>query len=1606
MSLEPENATGSASQSSSSEAVSVMASNVLVQATPCSDLSNVDGDEDSCGQMSLICGLLRPQTQQQHSQLKQSIASKSPLRPNFFVSITKALDLELEESMLHAETGYTADLCGGQDSPSACHSNRSNRSAASPSAHRSRPFASVLASFPNHAQTSSSTRSPRRAVLVENTCSPRQCDTGDNENARPAAPSGRNNHIASSNSTSSRKENDPSSCESVALSSVRQESVQGRDPHSTAFSPATRRAAAATVTTSADASVPSGITALTKSAGSTYHTPKEQRLGEQPPPTTEPAPRPAPTPNSLVKTAKSAPGRPQPRLKPLSRSTNTNTTPPNAFVSPAQHNEAAVTPTGPRDRLLGRQAATTPLHHFIEEATQLEENPPNPIQPRLQSPADLEMRPRDSAAVASNHHHTARPTTPRAGQRSPPRRAPTTPTTALRPAGTTTGCPAGTPSEDSFTRPTAAEERERWLRSTDAQALHVSVGRLAGVSGFETQNGAVITPARRLLQTRAPRTPSPRRRGPATPKTSPGGPASSRKSPKGQRPRFGLASPARSPRQLPQRGRPSGRYALRERNNEQDVDADMFEAGPSSRAPISVGQQPLPQPHVPGGVGKERDRKEGRGRKPGRKDIDMIGSDEDESLHSQLSQMSFGSPPPASKTKSRSRSRHHRPHPEAENVLVPHTPTNSSGSLGGQPSRPPLIGARHAAGFDLDAPLPMTDSQKSRSDKTSSSNFIPPAAQPPSAPRRKLRSPTPISYVTNSSGEQLAIPMEEDIFRPLTPPNPVPARTPGDGNDGLRITPTQPSEIQDSQHPAVIAARQRFTESVRGSTTTIGVSQAIIPELPQPPRAVASTDDRAGVAVRLGRRLDFSAGAKPNAPGPSDAGRPPVLAAPPPFIERITGRPPSGGGHQRMTSGPKIFPPVRAKPPSYAEPANETTIMDIDVNEVISGTPDDPIASSSSPRHDAKGKGRAVDVDVAKRRMVAQPLGPTHQAPPKRTFRQLDDDAEEAELPSEIDFTMATQQAQVLARKKLSERKSSPAAPHQRRIPITTTPKSPRRGAAATGPRRSPKQYTSHAKLERDSAKKRRRQQERGDATSEDEVEIEVNQNDMVASSEVDLTSPTKTKPSVKRARSLSTRPSGSTESPVTKKRQAKKRKTRSLHWDYTDFPMSRVFAKWSKNKFFYPGTVVSRSEKTPNKLTVRFDDDTFTDVDVSKVRLGILQLGDVVQVVDRWRETGVVRDVSGWTKEERWSVEIALKDKDGDEEQMVCEGKNLRVHEKEINRQWDDRMLGVDEVEVSSDVLTGGEQSAEAPPEPEPVSPEPQAHPNRSARRRSSTRAAPVAVVPRSATRRPSGSGAASGEAKRGVFSTIAFVITMHPTARSDAAKDRERTSLRQDITQGGGTVYDSWDSLYTIQGKDGITDRRDVRWIGPRRGVTTVLLLADQPTQTAKYLMALALGVPCVSSAWIKDRTAGLDFGWRSYLLAAGRSNYLGTEVSQLFDQAWSTDESLLHDVFRSRIVRRPWMDLRILCVFSGGKRKSGDPQANQRYPQMMVAMGAESVEVVTNVKNASNVICTYDYVVLADENLVGMTKELKGAGAKQVGGVNWFKQCLITGLALSPD
>ena len=89
----------------------------------------------------------------------------------------------------------------------------------------------------------------------------------------------------------------------------------------------------------------------------------------------------------------------------------------------------------------------------------------------------------------------------------------------------------------------------------------------------------------------------------------------------------------------------------------------------------------------------------------------------------------------------------------------------------------------------------------------------------------------------------------------------------------------------------------------------------------------------------------------------------------------------------------------------------------------------------------------------------------------------------------------------------------------------------------------------------------------------------------------------------------------------------------------------------------------------------------------------------------------------------------------------------------------------------------------------------------------------------------------------------------------------------------QYGGVVLDDWTCIF---GMEGVVEQKGARWVlrqGDIRwrektgqGVDKVFLISDDFHQKPKYLVALALGIPCLSVDWLKayvETVCGHSFG-----------------------------------------------------------------------------------------------------------------------------------------------
>ncbi|KAF8309483.1 hypothetical protein DL93DRAFT_2216530 [Clavulina sp. PMI_390] len=228
-----------------------------------------------------------------------------------------------------------------------------------------------------------------------------------------------------------------------------------------------------------------------------------------------------------------------------------------------------------------------------------------------------------------------------------------------------------------------------------------------------------------------------------------------------------------------------------------------------------------------------------------------------------------------------------------------------------------------------------------------------------------------------------------------------------------------------------------------------------------------------------------------------------------------------------------------------------------------------------------------------------------------------------------------------------------------------------------------------------------------------------------------------------------------------------------------------------------------------------------------------------------------------------------------------------------------------------------------------------------------------------------------------------------------------RDKNSLTTKIRRAGGKLVDDFSEIIKVG-----EGRNQIEWTGVARSsdVQQIVVVAPSPLNSAKYMMALALGIPCVSFLWVMDRLNGSDVNFRSYLLAAGESEYLRQPVSQSFDPRWGIETLRLARLEENPYVRQPFAECAVLLFFAKTESMREDTR------RAVAAAGAPTAEVVSHLGDAKDSLDTYDYLVVVHEEKNGkvteMVRQAKQAIAKcNIGGPKlvdnrWIKQCIIMG------
>ena len=273
-----------------------------------------------------------------------------------------------------------------------------------------------------------------------------------------------------------------------------------------------------------------------------------------------------------------------------------------------------------------------------------------------------------------------------------------------------------------------------------------------------------------------------------------------------------------------------------------------------------------------------------------------------------------------------------------------------------------------------------------------------------------------------------------------------------------------------------------------------------------------------------------------------------------------------------------------------------------------------------------------------------------------------------------------------------------------------------------------------------------------------------------------------------------------------------------------TETGHSRVFARWSSDRAFYPGSVKGVSGK---RLTIFFDDETTDEVEWHHVRKCEIKAGDVVVDLSHrpFKDVTVMKSVHGPLQP---AGKIAVQRGSTSYELLTSQ---IRIREKWIS-QMDDRKVQFGDIAV------------------DPVWND------------SRTRYLPEQQLLRATTPNAKGTKQASvtsspGQTDRkfpGMFDSVGFLIT----SPSHNEENRKRKVAKRITSHGGVCANDIWDFYEKTQFEQlsqGYTSikLKDSAVIAGLKGV--FLIVIGPPTLTPKYLMSLALGVPCLSANYIDE-------------------------------------------------------------------------------------------------------------------------------------------------------
>jgi hypothetical protein len=338
----------------------------------------------------------------------------------------------------------------------------------------------------------------------------------------------------------------------------------------------------------------------------------------------------------------------------------------------------------------------------------------------------------------------------------------------------------------------------------------------------------------------------------------------------------------------------------------------------------------------------------------------------------------------------------------------------------------------------------------------------------------------------------------------------------------------------------------------------------------------------------------------------------------------------------------------------------------------------------------------------------------------------------------------------------------------------------------------------------------------------------------------------------------------------------------------------TRVFALWTQNNQWYSGIV--HEHVSDNNYTIKFDDGSEDVISADNMRTNNLRSEDLLRIGGKARDFKVVKvnHRSG----------TVIVDLGGETDEF--EIKDISITTKIINSGWQDRLL---DARAILPVVGNLDVKVKSTPSP-----------SRSA-------ASFLSVNPR-------------GQRQSSKFLQKVGLIVSLCNNTNDKTKDgKSRSEILSAVRYSGGVVVDDlfkylkMDIAYSPN--RWVIDRSGVQWVGEPKEIQRLFLLADDCNTKPKYLMAIALGIPCLSISWLYacleavstiscpkmipelSFLKGRELDWRSYLLPQGRPGVIDVLPSQQVDLNWGDQLEHLFNIMANPIASKLFEGQSILLV-----------------------------------------------------------------------------------------